>query len=106
MKQENHSSVERAMQSVEGIRRAQAPGYLYAKILSGVYRRQTQTVWESISAFIARPAVTLACIVLVVAVNAIIIFNGSSKPAANVIASAESVDFYSYDIYNAENLEP
>ncbi|HRN80298.1 MAG TPA: hypothetical protein PKY29_03245 [Ferruginibacter sp.] len=106
MKEKITSSVEQAMNSVDGMQRAQAPGYLYAKILSGVYRRQTLTIWERISAFMARPAVTLTCIAVVVAINAIIIFKGNAVPAGNVIASAEPVDFYSYDIYNAENMEP
>lgn len=106
MKQPTHHSVDKVMQSMDGVQRAKAPGYLYAKILSGVYSRQTITIWERVSSFIARPAVALACIVLVVAVNALIIYSGSTEPVAQGIASAEAVDLYAYDIFNTENIEP
>lgn len=106
MKQNIEQKIEASMHSLEGISRAKAPGYLYAKVLSGVYRIGEQTIWERLTGFIARPVVALGCIILVVAINALIIFSGNDTSIKNTTASAEPVDLYAYDIYNAENIEP
>ncbi len=100
-----------ALNSVEGAHRATPRPYLFTRLTARM-ERPAQSVWESAGRFIARPAVLIAGLCLVIAVNAmVIVFNNSTTSNSNTAVAEQQVtpDEFSTSIaslYDIENTEP
>jgi hypothetical protein len=99
MKQENeyNSRAASALNSWDGAVRAAAPAQLYAKTMARLERRRNSG-WNNIAAFFARPAVAFATILLVLALNAWIVyyFSGNNDNTEQTVATLIS----EYDLDN------
>lgn len=100
-----------ALNSVDEANRATPRPYLFTR-LSARMERRTESAWENAGRFIARPAVVIAGLCMVIAINAlIIVFNNNTTSSNNTVAEQQATpDEFSntvatlYDIEN--NNEP
>jgi hypothetical protein len=72
-KEDAKRAAEAALNSWDGAARAQAPAQLYAKTMALMERRRNAG-WSGMPAFFARPAVALAAILLVLLLNAWLVY--------------------------------
>lgn len=68
-KPEIERKVEDALNSLEGIQRAEAQPWFFARVKARIERGRNQTTWEKAGTFLARPAVALAALCLVLTLN-------------------------------------
>ena len=87
MNQEHDNQrLERILDSLEGIRKADPPPFLYTRIKARMEKRSPPT-WERISGVLSRPWVATCLAVILIAVNAYIVFN-----ARNVVTEQPTDD--------------
>lgn len=110
-KEHIQQKVEKTLQSLDEIKRAEANPFLFTRIIARV--QQEQSGWERITSFISRPAIALAMLILVMAVNALVVFNSGTETTAETESMAVSsiIDEYNMtfatisDYENAEENE-
>jgi hypothetical protein len=106
--------VEKTLESLEGIQRAEANPFLFTRIKAKMQRQQ-DNVWEKVFFFINRPAIAIAVVLLVMGINMLAVWgSGANESLAtdtgsanvseianeyNLIASAEN---YVYENFNNE----
>ena len=104
-KHEIEKKVEEALSSLDHVERA-GPGPFFFTRVQARLNRDTKTLWEKISAIIARPAIATAIVALVITVNAVVIFQSdsdviSTEQATNAPSDESDVDVIAY--YEFEN---
>jgi hypothetical protein len=110
-KQENVDKlIEDALNSVEGIVRAEPKPFLLTRINARM-RKGTESAWEKAGWFIGRPAVAFTGLCTILFINVMVVmFNKSSTPAAVTELVAQTpADEFSYTvatIYDIENPQP
>lgn len=98
-----------ALNSLDGAERATARPYLFTRLAARM-ERQNESTWENIGRFIARPAVVIAGLCMIIAINALVIVFNNNSTAANTNVAEQSVtqDEFSTSIaslYDTENTE-
>src|ERR1043165_3369229 len=85
--------VEKTLGSLDHVQRAEANPYLFTRIKARL--QQPGGEWERITSFISRPAIALTTLVLIMAINAWVVFNSNDnhKKEENV-ASMDIADMY------------
>lgn len=84
--------VEKTLQSLEGVQRAEANPYLFTRIKA---RMQKNTSWELISSFVSRPIVALATLLLVMIINALVVLSsGNNEGNGTEIAVTDIAEDY------------
>jgi hypothetical protein len=102
---------EQALNSLEGIQRAEPQPFFYTRIIGRL--QQTQSLWEKTGSFISRPAVVFAGLVMILAFNIGMLLtqngtdsNSSSSSVAEqlrttdnefILASSSSFDYENLD---------
>ena len=98
-----------ALNSLDGSGRATPKPYLLTRINARM-QKEKETSWDNALKFISRPAVALAGICLVIAVNAMVIgYNYTEKTTIASEDATASVDEYSGSVTvlnDIENVEP
>jgi hypothetical protein len=104
--------VEEALNSVEGAGRAAPKPFLLTRINARL-NATTETAWERAGRFIARPAIVIAGLCMVIGINALVVaYNNNSTAADTTMATnqqAVASDEFSTNIaklYDIENTEP
>ena len=102
--------LEDAFQSLDGMQRAEPAPYLLTRINAALANRQPETSWSRIAAFISRPVVAFALMLVLVLVNGLIISGSNSTEAENNMATADN-NVYEYAAsvtsnYDLENVQP
>jgi hypothetical protein len=100
--------IEDALNSLEGLEKASPGPFFYTRLQARLHRAEAN-VWEAIIAFVARPSVAIASIILVIAVNTFVLFRDASGPASYAVQSDQAfIDEYNQTVsfYNVENMEP
>ena len=101
--------IENTLQSLDGIKRAEANPFLFTRIKA---RMQKQSGWENLISFISKPAVALAVLIIVMAINGLTLFNtpaDNSNTGNESFATTDLDDEYSlasttnYDYENTPN---
>ena len=109
MNPEDHieKMAEAALNSLEGAQRATAKPFLYTRLRARMEKRQEGS-WEKAGRFIARPAVALAGLCLVIAINAMVIAynNPVSVSGGDQLATADEFTTSATTLYYADNTEP
>jgi len=98
--------VEETLNSVEGIQRATPAPWLFARVKGKLLKAEERTGWEVVGSFLSKPAVAVAGLFLIMALNGILLLNqqsGGSLSAGqteivptdseSLIASSSSFDF-------------
>ena len=108
MKQQNdlEKRLEQALNSLDGIQRATPQPWLFSRVKGKLLRSEEKTTWEAIGAFLSKPAVAIAGLVLIMTLNGVLLFNQDSEPSIatsqsdlvptdseSLIASSSSFDF-------------
>lgn len=104
--------VREALESLDGIQRAEPAPYFYTRLIARLQRDQP-TIWETMGAFLARPAVAIASLFLILLLNGFLLFRqdetaASSTPMVNstenivtdneyILASSSSFDYENLD---------
>ena len=83
-KEQIQQEVEKTLESLDGIQRATANPYLFTRIKARL-QRNPAGFWSRATGFISRPAVAIAAIVLVISINAFVLFQ--SRPDSNPIST-------------------
>lgn len=100
--------VNKALESADGAERANAKPFLFTRIQAAM-QRQRETPWERAGKFIARPAVAIAGLCLVLAINLAAVI-GSDKTAPSMQDDVTvNVDAFSNTVaavYDIDNNEP
>jgi hypothetical protein len=109
-KEHIQKEVDKTLESLDGISRAQANPYLFTRIKARMERNQGP--WEKVSSYVSRPIFALAILGFVMLINALVVFNSGSGTVQEDNAAVSSiVDEYSmsfattFDYENGENNE-
>jgi hypothetical protein len=105
-KEKIQQEIERTLQSLDGVKRAQANPFLFTRIKARMDKRANG--WEWIFSFVSRPAIAVAIILLVMVVNGWALWgsgsgenmsdNGTSfSELANEYNTVASVSNYDYE---------
>jgi hypothetical protein len=110
-KENIHNEVERTLQSLDETKRAEANPFLFTRLKAKM--QKDASVWERTFSFISRPAVALAIVIFVMAINAWAVLgtetnenataengNATTSEIANEYNLVASVSNYDYEIVN------
>ncbi|CAN5834086.1 hypothetical protein BH11BAC4_BH11BAC4_07980 [soil metagenome] len=103
--------VEEAINSLDGAIRAEAKPFLLTRILARMQGQQDiQNGWARAGAFLSKPIVALAGLLLIILVNAVIIISSNTTNTnSSVQELSPSRDEFAINvvsIYDTENQEP
>jgi len=106
-KEKIQQEIEQTLQSFEGVKRAEANPFLFTRIQARMAKKDS--VWERTFSFISKPAIAMAIVLLVMAVNGWALLGSNSNNAisdsANVSELANEYNVVaSVDNYDYENL--
>jgi hypothetical protein len=102
--------VQEALDSLDGIQRAEPQPFFYTRLM-GRLQRDQKTIWETVGSFLSRPAVAFASLFLILLMNVFIVSKrdtdtNSSLPVIveeiktdndYVIASSSSFEYENID---------
>jgi hypothetical protein len=103
--------VNETLESLEGIQRAEAAPYFFTRVKARL-ERDEKNIWETIGSLLARPAVAVAGLCVILAMNAFILFTkDTATPSATITIQNAQLPVEEYMItvasnsYDYENLE-
>jgi hypothetical protein len=105
--------VDKALESLDGIQRAEPRPFFFTRVNARL-RRVEKNIWETIGSFVTRPVVTIAGLVLVLAINIAILIQKESTTSIPTAFNSENSQLQEDDnifaanntSYDYENLEP
>jgi len=89
-KEDIQHEIDKTLQCLDGIKRAEANPFLYTRILA---RMQKDNGWEKVISFISRPAVVFATLVILMAINGVTFFNTTDENSTTRNESFATADF-------------
>lgn len=109
-KEKIQQEIEETLQSLDGIKRAETNPFLFTRIQARMHKKANG--WEEIFSFISKPAIAIAIVVLVMAVNGwALLDSGSGKTIpsenGNVFVSELATEYNivaSVNNYDYENM--
>jgi len=105
-KQEIEKMVEETLNSLDGMQRAEPRAYFFTRLQQKIQNRK-KSLWDELERFIARPAVALIGVVLLIVLNISLIITKEESPGpANEQeeqAFAEEYSLSDTSIYDYEN---
>ena len=104
MQEKSNNKIDEAMHSIDGIKKASPTPFFFTRLEARMQKEKN--VWEKISSFIAQPSIALACIFLVIMINAFVIFSSSNKKQANDLATVDEYSQVTTTLYEFENIKP
>lgn len=97
--------VEDALNSLDHATRVGPGPFFYTRVEARLNKKE-RTAWEKISGFIARPAIALSVVCLIISINTVVIFRTKSSPSfteqKNSMLS-EDADADIFAFYDEEN---
>jgi|SRR5690606_19246008 hypothetical protein len=94
------------LNSLDGIRRAEPKPWLYTRIMKRLDKEEDRSIWGAISSFLARPAVAIVGLCLILVLNGFLLFNeqqDSDNLAIEQVVDSESL-MASSSSFEYENL--
>lgn len=92
------------LNSIDGITRAEAPPFLYTRVLAKMQRTRSSSFWEKISWLLSKPKIAFACICMIILINLFAVLS-QTQPATDGIVSDDYAQVSnSYD--DLENPKP
>lgn len=74
MDKQIQEQIEAALNSLEGVERAQARPFMFTRVMARL-EREPAGWWDRLGIFITRPAVAIASVLLILLVNGLVLFN-------------------------------
>lgn len=68
--------IEEALKSLDGIQRAEPSPFFYTRLMARIEKKE-RNVWETLSGVVSRPVVAFATLVLILFLNAVVLFRGA-----------------------------
>lgn len=104
----NENKIESILNCMDGMQRAEPKPFFFTRLEA---RMEKKDHFETIIRFISRPAVVISSVLLIIFMNAFIIFSNFHDPAQNNTASQEiaSVDEYiqiSSNLFDTDKSNP
>ena len=96
-KKQIEREVEKTLDSLEGIQRAEANPYLFTRIKSRL-EGEEKSFWSMAIGFMGKPAVAIAAILLVVLINASVIFKSGSGQVQSATLDDEQLFAVEYNL--------
>lgn len=113
MKNNFDKELNKDFSSIEGIRRAEAPSWFFTKLEARMLRQanNSKNYWVNISAWLARPAVTLAGIFIIIFINVAVLFfktfaSNDSLAVASEQTSSDEYSQVSTTLFDYETIKP
>jgi hypothetical protein len=104
--------INKALESLKGIQRAELTPYFFTCVKARL-QRDEKTVWEITSAWLARPGVAIAGLLLILSLNAFLLFEKdttTAEPSANYTSQTTEEEYVltaaTNTSYDYENIEP
>jgi hypothetical protein len=99
--------VEETLDSLDGLSRAKANPFLFTRVEARL-NQSGKTGWEQLTAYIARPAVALAMLCMVILSNAVVMYSRSAKEEVpeQQLALTEEYNMTVTAFYEEETPEP
>ncbi len=109
MDQHLNKKIDEAMQSLDGIEKASPRPFFFTRLEARMQREKSR--WETISSFLSKPVVAIACICLIIMINAAVILssgnlNNSTDQQNNELATADEYNSVSAPLYEFVNATP
>jgi hypothetical protein len=73
-----NKKVDETLNSLDGIQRAEPQPFFYTRLM-GRMQRNEKPLWETIGSFLSKPAVAMACLCVILAFNAFILFKQGTE---------------------------
>jgi hypothetical protein len=101
-KEKIQQEIERTLQSLDGVKRAEANAFLFTRIKARMNKKGS---WEWVSSFVSRPAIAVAIVLLVMAINGWALWGSNSAETGmsdngselaseyNTVASVSNYDY-------------
>jgi hypothetical protein len=104
-----NKKIDEAMQSLHGIEKASPRPFFFTRLEAHMQKQKSH--WEALSSFLTKPVVAIACICLVIIINAAVILsstnlNTSSDQQNNELATADEYNSVSAPLYEFVNATP
>jgi hypothetical protein len=90
MKNDIQNKVQQALDSLDGIQRAEPQPYFYTRLRARLQRNE-RTIWETMGSFMARPVVAVAGLCLILLMNAAILLRQSNNDTTSPQLSVEQL---------------
>lgn len=109
MDQHLNKKIDEAMQSLDDVEKASPRPFFFTRLEARMQREKSR--WETISSFLSKPAVAIACICLIIIINAAVILssgnlNTSTDQQNNELATADEYNSVSAPLYEFVNATP
>jgi len=106
---EINKNVEATLNSLDGIQPATPGVYFYTRVMARLNKTE-KNVWELITARIGQPVVAIPIVLLVILMNAVVVFYEHQTPA-NLAEQTEQSNYDEFNIaantfYDNETTEP
>ena len=106
-----NKKVEETLNSLDGIQRAEGQPYLFTRVKARLERGE-KNIWETAGSFLARPAVAIAGLCIILAFNMFFLFQKETGTSSGYAAEGtqvqddENIFAAATTTYDYENLEP
>ncbi len=99
-------NIDGALNSFDGANRATPKPFLFTRLTARM-NKEENSAWEKMVRFIARPTVAVAGLCLIIGINAVVIFNNTSKTvvADQAYNNTDEFSTTTATLYNFENTE-
>ena len=81
--------VKEALNSLDGIKRAEPQPWLFSRIQARLGREvaEEKTVWGTLGSFLSKPAVAIGSLCMIILLNGVLLLNRPTKVSSTVIAA-------------------
>ena len=102
MNESLNTKIVKAMQSLNGIRKASPRPYFFTRLEARLEKQKSR--WETLSSFLSKPVIAIACICLILVINTAVILsstnlNSSTEQQNNELATADEYNSVTAPLY-------
>jgi hypothetical protein len=90
-KQRTELQVEEILDSLSGMERAEPRPFFYTRLQARLAAETDPSAWGRAMAFLSRPAVSMATLILFLLVNGVILFSAVRKNQATEVDSSQAI---------------
>ena len=96
-KQQIQQEVEKTLNSLDNIQRAEASPYLFTRVKAAL-QKEEKSFWTIATGFLSKPVVAIATILITIMINAAVFFNAPSSEAVQNNQNGEQIFASDYDL--------
>ena len=101
---------DKTLESLDGIQRAEPQPYFFTRLKARL-EREDKSIWEMIGSLLARPAIAVVGLCLILALNVIILVQKETTTTPSYVSAdnmqpQDDENIFAVTTYDYENLEP